>query len=91
MAIVSKEELMLFCREDDDDMGDLLVTFADACEEHLLANGVAPTAKNMSRYRLCEKNWALHHRDHPGEAIPPGLRAQINQLKLEPTAAPAKT
>ena len=78
---VSKAELMLHCRVDDDTVGDYLMTLQAAAEGYLRTAGAykpqAPT------YTLAVKAMVLHMYDHPagGEAHGAGLQALINQLK----------
>lgn len=84
MASVSREDLMLYAREDDEAMGELLLSFADAAESYLAASGVGRTEDNGTRYELAVKAMALHFRDHPdGGTFSAGLRTLINQLKMD--------
>lgn len=83
MAAVTREALMLYCREDDPDMGNLLESLADAAEEYLGGAGIGRTAQNLKRYDLAVMAMALYWRDNPGGAnFPEGTQNLINQLKL---------
>lgn|GEM_PF-2912636 len=83
MAEVSRKELMLYCRVDDEDAGDLLESLADSAEEYLQTAGVELDEFNNSRYCLAEKALVLHWFDNPtGGDLPAGLRQIINQLKF---------
>ena len=82
MAAVSKEDLMRYCRVDDEDTGEDLVKLADAAERKLLRTcKVQRTDANAEEYDLCVKAMTLHQFDHPGEAYTQGIRDQINELK----------
>lgn len=82
MAAVSKDDLMRYCRVDDDCTGDDLVKLADAAERKLLRTcNVQRTEENAEEYDLCVKAMTLHSFDHPGEPYTQGIRDQINELK----------
>ena len=82
MAAVGRKALMLYCREDDPDMGDLLESLADAAEEYLGGAGITRTTQNQNRYDLAIKAMALYWRDNPGgNSFPEGTQTLINQLK----------
>lgn len=84
MQSVSKAELYRYCKIDDDDveMQALADELADANEAYLLRQNIPLTDANRPRFALCVKAMTLHELDHPGEAMPLGVREKINDLKF---------
>lgn len=82
MASVSREDLILYCREDEAN-GDLLESLAETAEEYLAnGSGISRRSNNAARYDLAVKAMTLHYLDNGLEApIPGGIREIINQLK----------
>lgn len=78
-----KQELMTYCRVDDEATGELLVELSYSAAEYLEAAGIQQNSENERRYALAVKALTLHYLDNPTpEAIPAGLQSIINQLKL---------
>ena len=84
MQSVSKAELYRYCKIDDDnvEMQALADELADAHEAYLLRQDIPLTDSNRPRFALCVKAMTLHELDHPGDAIPLGVRGKINDLKF---------
>lgn len=85
MALVSKGDLMLYCRVDEGDpREDLLVELAQTAEEDLLAGGAQLTDETSGRFALTIKMMTLHNLDNPtGSPYPAGLQRRINELKFQ--------
>lgn len=85
MALVSKGDLMLYCRVDEGDpREDLLVELAQTAEEDLLAGGARLTDETAGRFALTIKMMTLHNLDNPtGAPYPAGLQRRINELKFQ--------
>ena len=83
MAIVRKQDLMLYCKVDEGDpREELLPSLAEAAETKLLEAGVQRTANNAALFDLAIKAITLHWLDNPtGTPIPGGLQTMINELK----------
>lgn len=82
---VTRDELMQYCRVDDEDAGDLLENLADSAEEYLDSAG-APfdgAGYQDAKYILAVKALVLHWFDNPaGADVPASLQSLINQLKF---------
>lgn len=77
-----KQELMTYCRVDDEAVGDLLVELSYSAAEYLASAGIQQNSDNEARYALAVKALTLHYLDSPTqEAVPAGLQSVINQLK----------
>lgn len=79
MAAVTREELAIYCKLDDDDLLDLAESLAEIHEANLLRKG-ASSAHPV--FNMAIKALTLHELDHPGEKIPQGIRDMINDLKF---------
>lgn len=87
MTYLIREELMRYCRVDDDTAADTLVALADSAEAYLETAGVDIDLVDESQFNLAVCALTLHWFDNPTGGEPPaGLRQLINQLKLTPTA-----
>lgn len=88
MAIVSKDELMLYCKVDEGDpREDLLVELAETAEADLLDGGATYTDHNALRFKLTVKMMTLHYLDNPaGAPFPAGIQRRINELKFGKSA-----
>ena len=82
MTSVTIDDLRLYCRVDEEAEDLLLSQHADAAESKLTAAGIPLTDRNCDRYKLAVKAMTLHFLDHPGEALPQGIRDMINDLKF---------
>ena len=82
MESVTIEDLRLYCRVDEEAEDILLSQHADAAESKLTAAGIPITDRNRDRYALAVKAMTLHFLDHPGDALPQGIREMINDLKF---------
>lgn len=83
-------EVKAYLRVDTNEDDGLIQTLMDAAEEYLAGAGIVEGAGNRARYALAVKGLCLHWYDFRGDAavgtaveLPTGLRAVINQLKLE--------
>lgn len=82
----TREELMVYCRVDDEAQGDLLVSLARSAQEYLSSAGIRPSEDNYERYGLAIKALTLHYLDNPVPgSVPAGVQSIINQLKLTAT------
>lgn len=82
MTSVTPEELYLYCKADNEEQQLLADQLAEAAEASLLSKGIALTDRTKPRFGLVVKAMTLHEMDHPGEAIPQGIREKINDLKF---------
>lgn len=80
--VVSRADLMAYCRVDTDEGGNQLMTLQSAAIDYLKVAGA--DHPDRPAYALAVKALVLHWYDHPdgGEAFSGGLRAVINQLKF---------
>jgi hypothetical protein len=86
MTYLTREELMRYCRVDDDNAADTLVDLEDSAEAYLKTAGVNIDSVDESRFKLAVCALTLHWFDNPtGGELPAGLRQLINQLKFTPT------
>ncbi|MCI8537761.1 MAG: phage gp6-like head-tail connector protein [Oscillospiraceae bacterium] len=84
-------DVKAYLRVDTDEDDGLIQALMDAAEEYLAGAGIVESAGNRARYALAVKGLCLHWYDFRGDAaagtaaveLPTGLRAVINQLKLE--------
>lgn len=88
MAYVSVDDLMLYCRADDDADGNtrqLIADLGDEAEAYLMECGADPdsmTADGLRVFASAVKAMTLHRYDNPaGEEYPPGLQRMINRIK----------
>lgn len=82
MESVTREELLGYCRIDEDDpLADRAVQIAGAKEAYLRRQRV-PIPGTDGRAALCVMAWTLHEIDHPGEETPRGVREMIQDLKF---------
>lgn len=91
MSTVSRDELMLYCRVDGNEIGDLVVELAESAEAYLQDAGCTYTTATLPVYRQTVKELTLHYLDHPGEPVPSGTQSKINHLKFTPAAEAAGT
>lgn len=82
MKSVTPEELYLYCKADNDEQQLLADQLAEAAEASLLSKGIPLNDRNKPRFGLVVKAMTLHEMDHPGEALPQGIREKINDLKF---------
>ena len=82
MESVTKEELYLYCKADNEEQQLLADQLADAAEASLLSKNIPNTERNRLRVGLVVKAMTLHEMDHPGEELPRGIREKINDLKF---------
>lgn len=82
---ITRQELMLYCRVDDETLGDHLLELCSAAQSYLRTAGVTPTPATEGQYRLTVKAMTLHYFDNPtATQLPAGLQSLINQLKFTP-------
>lgn len=82
MLSLTREELLRYCRIDEDDpLADEAEAVATSKEDYLIRQGIDVRGPD-SRAALCVKAWTLHELDHPGEETPGGIRELINDLKF---------
>ena len=82
MESVTKAALYLYCRADNEEQQELADQLAESCEASLLSKGIPLNDKTRLRFALTVKAMTLHEMDHPGEALPRGIREKINDLKF---------
>ena len=82
MVSVTPEELYLYCRADNEEQQLLADQLAEAAEASILSKGICLDGRNRLRVGLVVKAMTLHEMDHPGEALPQGIREKINDLKF---------
>ena len=82
MTSVTPEELYLYCKADSEEQKLLADQLAEAAEASILSKGIPLNDRNKSRFGLVVKAMTLHEMDHPGEALPQGIREKINDLKF---------
>ena len=81
MAVVSRDELAVYCKVD----GELLdhaCDLAETMERRLIRKGALDTPGTHADFCLAVKQLTLHELDHPGEKIPQGIQDTINELKF---------
>lgn len=82
MVSVTQEQLLGYCRIDEDDpLAETAVQVAGTVEDYLLRQGI-PVPGQDRRVGLCVMAWTLHQLDHPGEETPRGVRELIQDLKF---------
>lgn len=82
MVSVTREQLLGYCRIDEDDpLAETAVQIAGTKEAYLIRQNI-PVPGQDSRVGLCVMSWTLHELDHPGEETPKGVREQIHDLKF---------
>ena len=88
MAYVSVDDLMRYCRADDDAGGEtrqLIADLGEDAEAYLKECGADPDAMTEDGQRFFAatvKAMTLHRYDNPaGEEYPPGLQRWINKIK----------
>ena len=83
MSVVSKAELMEYCRVDEGDpLETQLEPLAETAEEYLTGAGVVYSAQNAARYCLAVKALTNHWLDNPtGGELPPALTGLVTQIK----------
>lgn len=82
MAVVSKEDLAVYCRLDDDTLIDAAWTLSERMEKRLMRKGAMDTPATHDDFCLTVMAMTLHELDHPGEKLPQGIQDMINELKL---------
>jgi hypothetical protein len=91
MDFVSVDELIRYCRADDDEETHALMEdLGESAEAYLIDNGADPMQMGPAELKvwtLCVKALTLHYYDNPGGAeFPPGLRQLVNRVKLAAAA-----
>ena len=82
MTSVTPEELYLYCKADNEEQQLLANQLAEAAEASLLSKNIPLNDRNKPCFGLVVKAMTLHEMDHPGEALPQGIREKINDLKF---------
>ena len=82
MDSVTTDELYLYCKADSDEQKRLVDQLGEAAEASILSKGIPLNDRNKPRFGLVVKAITLHEMDHPGEALPQGIREKINDLKF---------
>ena len=82
MAVVSKEELAVYCRLDDESTIRAACKLAERMENRLKRKGAVDTPVTHDDFCLTVMAMTLHELDHPGEKIPQGIQDMINELKF---------
>lgn len=82
MALVSEDELAIYCKLDEEDLIQEAVRLAETHERRLLRKGCVLNPATRDEFALTVKALTLHELDHPGEKIPQGIQDMINELKF---------
>lgn len=82
MAVVTKEELAVYCHLDEGPLLDHAVELAAVQEERLLNKGCQNVPRRHNAFCLAVKAMTLHELDNPGQKIPQGIQDMINELKF---------
>lgn len=82
MESVTPDELYLYCKADNEEQQKLADCLAESNEAALLSKGIPLNDYTRPRFGLTVKAMTLHEMDHPGEALPQGIREKINDLKF---------
>lgn len=85
MGIVSREEIVAYCRLDEDELIETACGLAETMEARLKTKGAVDNPRNHATFCLAVKAMTLHELDHPGEKIPQGIQDMINELKFVKT------
>ena len=81
MAVVSKDELAVYCHLDEGPLLDHAVQLAAVQEERLISKGCVDSIGKHGAFCLAVKAMTLHELDNPGQKIPQGIQDMINELK----------
>lgn len=82
MAVVTKDELAVYCHLDEGVLLDHAVELAEVQEERLISKGCVDTPSRHKAFCLAVKMLTLHELDNPGQKIPQGIQDTINELKF---------
>lgn len=82
MAVVSKDELAVYCHLDEGPLLDLAVELAEIQEARLISKGCTDTPSKHGAFCLAVKAMTLHELDNPGQKITQGIQDMINELKF---------
>ena len=81
MAVVTREELAVYCHLDEGALLDHAVNLAAVQEERLKNKGCVDTPGKHMTFCLAVKMLTLHELDNPGQKFPQGIQDTINELK----------
>lgn len=82
MAVVTKQEIAIYCKIDEGDLLDHAMDLAETQERRLLRKGCRDNPDTHAAFCLAVKAMTLHELDHPGEKISQGIQDMINELKF---------
>lgn len=82
MAVVTRDELAVYCHLDEGPLLDHAVSLAETMERRLKRKGGRDTPATHEDFCLAVKAMTLHELDHPGEKISQGIQDMINELKF---------
>ena len=82
MAVVTKDELAVYCHLDEGALLDHAVELAEVQEERLIGKGCVDAPGKHKAFCLAVKALTLHELDNPGQKITQGIQDMINELKL---------
>ena len=82
MAVVSREDLAVYCHLDEGPLLDAAVELAVVQEERLISKGCVDAPGKHMAFCLAVKAMTLHELDNPGQKIPRGIQDMINELKI---------
>lgn len=85
MAVVTKDELAVYCHLDEGPLLDHACNLADTMEKRLIRKGAKDTPGTHADFCLAVKAMTLHELDNPGQKIPQGIQDMINELKFGKT------
>ena len=82
MAVVTKQEIAIYCKIDEGELLDHAMELAEAQERRLKRKGCRDNPDTHADFCLAVKALTLHELDHPGEKISQGVQDMINELKF---------
>ena len=81
MAVVTRDELAVYCHLDEGPLLDHAVSLADTMERKLKRKGCRDNPVTHADFCLAVKAMTLHELDNPGQKYPDGIQVMINELK----------
>lgn len=82
MAVVTREEIAVYCHLDEGPLLDHACHLAETMERRLKRKGAKDTPYTHADFCLAVSAMTLHELDNPGQKIPQGIQDMINELKL---------
>lgn len=82
MAVVTRDEIAVYCHLDEGALLDHACELAEVMEIRLKRKGAVDATATHADFCLAVKAMTLHELDNPGEKIPQGIQDMINELKF---------